>query len=235
MAVHDGRLFVQIRRLNEEGPGGLAPPGYLAVIDLATEQLIDVDPVSPGTQAIELQGTAPKHRMQIVPETRSLFVSASGGFFDAGGIEVIDLDTLRSNGLVIREADGMTGADLGPFLMVTPSRGFLVYSTDFDLSSHLQPFSLSGGVDPGPNLHVSVGYAVPALAAERRGSGKNWGRECGRRGVPHCPTRWFYLPDGVFGRQGVHVFNATTGKRLSSTPTATSGQPTDVLLLHTTR
>jgi hypothetical protein len=161
------RLFVQIRRFNEEGPGGFAPPMYLAVIDLRTETLIDVDPDTPGVQAITLQGTSPKHRMQVVPGTRMLFVSATGGFFDQGGIEAIDLDALGSRGLVIRESDGLTGADLGPFVMVDADRGFLVYSTDLDLSSHLQPFSLTKGVDPGRNLHVSVGYAVPALRTSR--------------------------------------------------------------------
>lgn len=215
--IQDGNhLFVQVRRFNEEGPGGFAPPGYLAVIDVATETIVDVDPSQSGIQAIELSGTSPKHRMQIAPGTRSLFVSATGGFFDQGGIEVIDLDTLRSEGLVVRESDGLTGADLGPFVMIDDDRGFLVYSTDLDLSSHLQPFSLTKGVDPGPNLNVSVGYAVPTLVHEPR------------RDV-------FFVPDGVFERQGVHVFDVETWDRLSTAPTAVSGQPTDMLLLRATR
>jgi hypothetical protein len=32
--------------------------------------------------------------MQIDPPTRRLFVSASGAFFDEGGLEMVDLDTL---------------------------------------------------------------------------------------------------------------------------------------------
>ncbi|MCH8242702.1 MAG: hypothetical protein IH897_08840, partial [Planctomycetes bacterium] len=58
MALHEGRLFVQIRRQNGD-PGPLVPPAYLAVVDIGTEQLIDVDPVAPGVQAIELAGTKP--------------------------------------------------------------------------------------------------------------------------------------------------------------------------------
>ena len=61
-----------------------------------------------------------------------------------------------------------------------PERGYLVFSTDFDLSSHLQAFSLSGGVDPGPQLHVQVGYAVPALEYDQR-------------------TDTFFVPSRVFG------------------------------------
>ncbi len=212
MIVDRGRLFVQIRRMNEDGPFGLAPPGYLAVVDLATEQLVDVDPQVPGVQAIELQGTAPKLRMQILPDVRRLYVSATGGFFDAGGLEVIDLGTLRSHGLIVREADGFTGADLGAFVMVTPERGYVVYSTDLDLSSHLKAFSVTGGVEPGPELHVSVGYSVPALALDRRAG-------------------TLFVPDGAFSRRGVHVFDAATGQRLRTEPVGTAGQPTDILLL----
>lgn len=215
--IRDGDLlFVQVRRFNEDGPGGFAPPAYLAVVDLRSETLLDVDPVAPGSQAIELQGTSPKHRMQIDATSRTLYVSATGGFFDQGGIEAIDLDTLRSRGMVIRESDGLTGADLGPFVMVDGDRGFLVYSTDLDLSSHLQPFSLSRGVDEGMNLNVSVGYAVPSLAHDPR------------RGV-------FFVPDHVVGRRGVHVFDVESWERLSKSPTAVTGLPTDVLLLRTTR
>jgi hypothetical protein len=210
MIVHEGRLFVQIRRMNEDAPGGLAPPGYLAVVDLVSEQLVDVDPETAGVQAIELEGTAPKSRMQIVGQTRQLFVSATGGFFDAGGIEVIDLDTLRTTGLVVREADGQTGADLGAFVMTTPERGYLVYSTDLDLSSHLKPFSLSGGVEPGPEMHVSVGYFVPTL-------------------VHDASTGFLFVPDGAFGRQGVLVFDTATNDLLTAVPRATAGPPTDLI------
>jgi len=213
MAIHKGRLFIQIRRANEEATGGFVPPALLAVMDIQTEQLIDVDPVMPGIQAITLEGTAPKLRMQIVPQQRQLLVSATGGFFDAGGIEVVNLDTLRSEGMVIREADGFTGADLGPFVMVGPDRGYLVYSTDLDLSSHLKAFSLSRGVESGPELHVSVGYFVPAIEFDARAGS-------------------IFVPDGVFGRQGVHVFAAATGERRSDI-IPTNGPVTDILLLRT--
>lgn len=212
MVIDRGRLLVQIRRQNAEIVSRFAPPAYLAVVDAHSGALIDVDPQRPGAQAITLVGTAPKHRMQIVEAGRQLFVSASGGPFDEGGLEAVDLELLRSEGLVIREADGKTGADLGPFVMVTPERGFVVYSTDLDLSSHLQPFTLTGGVAEGPELHVSVGYAVPSLIVD-----------------PLSDT--LFLADGVFGRRGVFAFDATSGIRLQATPTVVGGMPTDLILL----
>jgi hypothetical protein len=120
MTSHAGRLLVQIRRLNRDVPRGFVPPAYMAVVDVTTGQLVDVDPIVSGIQAIQLAGTPPKRSMQLVPQSRRLLLSATGDFFDEGGIEIIDLDALRSLGLVVRESDGLTGADIGPFVMVTP-------------------------------------------------------------------------------------------------------------------
>ena len=209
MAMHEGRLFVQYCRTHQHDP---IPEAALAVVDLATEQLIDVNPSEPGLQAIALQGTAPRFKMQIIPDTRLLFVSATGDFFDDGGIEMIDLDTLQSLGLVIRESDGQVGADLGAFVLVTPERGFLTFSTDLLLSSHLFPFTVTGGVIPGPQLHEALDYFVPTM-------------------VHDVATNYFFLPEGGFGGDGVHVFDALTGEPVTAQLLATTGPPTDLVLL----
>ncbi len=211
MILHEGRLFVQIRRINFDEPGVFAPPAYLAVIDVASETLIDVDPGTPGIQAIQLMGTWPKLRMQIVPESRRLFLSATGTSFDAGGIEVIDLDALASTGLMIQERAGFTGADLGPFVMVTPERGYLVYTTDFTISSHMQGFSELGGVDPLPQVYGVVDYFAPAL---------EWNPQTGT----------FFFPSSGSGGDGIRVFDVDTDAQLTRDPIPTTGPPTDFLL-----
>jgi len=168
--------------------------------------------VAPGVQAIELEGTAPKFKMQIVPETRRLFVSATGEAFDEGGIEMIDLDTLQSVGLAVREIDDTTGVDLGAFVMVAPDRGYLTFTTDLLLSSHLVAFSVPGGVDPTP-LHTTLEYFTPVMVHDAR-------------------TDTFFFPEsGGPGAWGVHVFDATSGARLTTEPIATGGPPTDLALL----
>jgi hypothetical protein len=212
MTVHGGRLFIQLQRLNFDDPPMFAQPS-VAVVDLGSEQLIDVDPTRAGLQAIELAGTFPKMKMQVVEQTRKLFVSATGAFFDAGGIEMIDLDSLRSEGLVIREADDFTGADLGAFVMVGPDRGFLAYSTDLLLSSHLHQFSLAGGVDPR-ELAVALDCFSPAIEF-------------------HSDTNSVFFPIGGSVENGLHVFDATTGTRLTDRLIATSGPPTDLVLVTT--
>jgi len=212
MIVDGDHLFVQVRRYNEKAVGGFSSPAYLAVIDLVTGQLMDVDTEVPGVQAIQLKGTSPKHRMQILPASRRLLVSATGGSFDAGGIESIDLDTLESTGLVLREDDGLTGSDLGPFAMVDEERGYLVFTTDFTLSSHLDRFSLAGGVAENVNMHVSVDYAVPAFGF-------------------HAVTGSLFVPDGAFEKHGIDVFDTSTDKKLNGPPIDVDGATTDVLLL----
>ncbi len=209
MAVHEGRLLVQIRRLGPK-PGLPVPPAYIAVVDLATEELIDVDPVTAGVQAIELEGTSPKYKMQVVPETRRLLVSASGVFWDEGGLEMIDLDTLRSLGLVLREADSIMGADLLAFVLVTPDRGYLTYSTDFANSSHLMPFNLSGEV--GLETFETLDYFTPTLGFD-----------------PQSNTIFF--PHGGLGQHGVYVLDADTGELLTPDPIPTTGRPTDLVLI----
>ncbi len=213
MAVHAGRVFVQLQRFNTS-TYTYALPSYLAVVDAAGGELIDADPVAAGVQPIDLAGRAPRGRMHVQSDERRLVVSASGDFWDAGGIEVIDLDGLQTLGLALREEDGQTGADLGAFTMVSPLRGFLVYSTDLALSSHLRPFTLDGGVDPGADLYVVVDYFVPTIVHE-----------------PHDDR--LFLPTAEGQVRGVHVFDGQSGERLTSAPIATPGVPTDVALFYT--
>jgi hypothetical protein len=210
MTLHQGRLFVQMRRPEALGPDQNSPHGYLAVVNAKTGQLVDANRMQAGVQGIALQGTMPRLRMQVVGQR--LYVSATGRFHDAGGLEAINLRALRSEGLVIREDSGTAGADLGPFIFVTPTRGFLVFSTDLTLSSHLLPFTLDRGVGPGPEFHVSVDYFVPALAHDRR-------------------SNRLFLPDGIHGRQGIFAFNARTGEKLTAEPIAVDGVPTDIVFL----
>jgi hypothetical protein len=139
-------------------------------------------------------------------------VSATGGFFDAGGLEAVDLVRLRSKGLVVREDSGLVGADLGAFVMITPRRGYLTYSTDLLLFSHLHEFRVTKrGLELGPELHVSLDYFVPAMVYHRR-------------------SDTLFVPDGSFGQEGVNAFRGADGVRLTGSPMSTPGPPTDLVL-----
>jgi hypothetical protein len=214
LAVHENHLFVQLRRIDSSA-FHVVPPAMIAVINLDSEQLVDADPGTPGIQAIELQGMTPRFKMQIVEVTRRLFVSASGAFFDDGGIEMIDLDTLQSLGLVVQEIDGMTGADLGAFVLVSPERGYLTFSTDFALSSHMVEFSVSEGVVPSGALFETLGYFVPTLPVDAR-------------------SGTLFFPDGASSTPAVHVLDAGDASHIATVPIDLNTFPTDVVVVPAT-
>lgn len=212
MSVYDDLLLIQIRRTNLDHPMTFVPPAMLAVVDLSTETLLDADDNTPGIQALELAGTAPKFKMQILPQSTQLFISATGTSWDAGGIELIDLNSLQSLGLGLFESDGQTGVDLGAFVMTTANSGYLSFTTDFALSSHLVAFNIPGGVIPGPGLYAALGYFAPALLHDDA-------------------TDYLYFPDGSFPSTGVQVFDVVTGEQLTDDVISTNGPPTDLLLV----
>lgn len=209
LATDGRRLFVQLQRRDRDT--GLAlQPSILAVVDLATERLVDVDRRRPGVQGIELAGTFPKMPMQVFTPREQMLLAATGGDFDHGGLELVDTRRLRSLGLLVREADGLTGSDLGAFVGTRPRAGFLVFTTDLTLSSHLHRFD-ADGVDP-EELAVTVDYFAPTLILD-------------------APTRQLFFPDGGAFPPGIRVFDSRTGRPLSEGVVETGGRPSDLVLV----
>ncbi len=214
MASYDGRLFIQIRRFANGQEGIYVRPAYIAVMDIATEQLVDINPTVAGIQAMMLKGTFPVGKMQVVPQTGRLFVRATGIPYDRGGIEMINLKFLWSLGLVVPETGGVSlGTDYGAFVMVSPTSGYFVVTTDIILSTHLYFFTVDGGVDTelGELYHSLDHYASILL------------------GDPKSQT--FFYPEGGYSPTGVHVFDSLSGERLTTEPTATTGPLRDMVLL----
>lgn len=212
--IFDGeRLLVQVRRVNENALEFFERPAWIALVDVASETLVDVDPVAAGVQGIELQGTAPFYRMQVGPRARRLFVSASMNTHNVdAGIEMIDLDANRSLGIVAAEVDAENGicCDMAPFLMVSPSRGYFTISTDSTLSLHLHTFTIEDGHDPR-DFYTSVGFEAPGM-------------------VHDSATDQLFVPVLEEG-PGFHVFDAATGERRSKTIVPTDGLITDLVQL----
>jgi hypothetical protein len=202
MRVHDGRLYLQLA-----GEPGTGQPHAIAVIDLASETLVDANPSLPGVQGIALVGTGPRFKMQIVPGANELLVSATGAFHDDGGLERISLATLTSQGLEVFEQIE-AGADMGAFVQMNGSRGWLVFSTDLLLSSHLHAYTFETGMESF-EADVSLNYFVPHLVY-----------------APQSDTLFWPEPDGV------QPFDGTTGTpRAAATPLPVAGIPTDLELL----
>lgn len=204
------RLFVQVQFEAEKSAEAPIVAGVLAVVNLSTEKLVDVRPYTPGIQGVELHGAPPRLKMQQVG--RTLFVSSSDERLDnQGGIEMVDLDLLQSTGFALSEAS--FGADLGGFVMTSAKGGYFVFHTDIVASTHLKPFTIDGGVPPGPEMLVLLGDFVDSLA--------------------YAPgAKQIYLPSGFasFGATpGIYVFSTVDDAQVGG-PIDTGARPHDVVV-----
>jgi len=207
MARDGDRLFVQVRRLD---PGfSPVPPSYLAVVDTATDQLIDVDPQQPGTQGIALTGLVPSYPMHVDPAARRLYVCTPGSPFEyeTGGIDEVDLDTLSALGFLTSEVQ--IPLDMGPFVMVSESKGYVVTHTDIIPSSHLVPFSRIDGSPLGNEVYMAISW-VDSMAFDAQ-------------------TSQLFFPDPSAG--GVVVIDTVSDTVLSAAPIDTGGYPADLAVV----
>ncbi len=208
MATDGSRLFIQLRRL-EPPPEAVAKgaTGAIAIVDLASESLIDADPSTPEIDAITLVGPAPRLRMHVDGDGEFLLVSATDGdhLSLGGGIEFIDLQTLTSAGLLLAEADL---AALGGFVMTDKSEGYFLFHTDIIPSNHLQRFSIAGGAVPGPEIVFDLGVYLDALLFDSR-------------------TGLLYMPAA---QGGLHVVDTVTNELVTHRPVPLPGFPVDQVI-----
>ncbi|MBM3317835.1 MAG: hypothetical protein FJY75_08265 [Candidatus Eisenbacteria bacterium] len=122
LAVHGNRLFVTLQRLDRDYGWVPVPPSLLAVVDLDTNTLLDMDPDTPGVQGLPLAGTNPNSGIVVDPRTGHFLIGQAGSYYALdGGVERFDPAAGQSLGLVIDEgalggnidhwstADGLTG------------------------------------------------------------------------------------------------------------------------------
>ena len=203
MATDGSRLFIQLRRLGP--PQGTN--GAIAVVDLASESLIDADPGTPEIDAIELAGPAPRLRMHVDGDGEFLLVSATDGdhLSLGGGVESVDLQTLASDGLLLAEAEL---AALGGFVMTGESEGYFLFHTDIVPSNHLVRFTIAGGAVPGPEIVFDFGVYLDALLFDPG-------------------TGLLYMPAA---EGGLHVVDTATNELVTPQPVPLPGFPVDQVI-----
>lgn len=203
-------LYVQVQRLDRDTPfWDPVPPSYLAVVNLNTRELVDVDSGTPGIQGIVLQGTDPNAPMQIDQTTGDLLVPEAGTILDVedGGIERVDLDRWTSRGFLITGAE--LGGDLVDFCLWSGTRGYAIVS-DESFVTCLVSFDPSTGLKTG-TLYCSSGFDLSDCLTHEAG--------------------YLFVGDRDFFDPGVRVYDAETGALLSDGVIPT-GLPPFELLLH---
>lgn len=142
--------------------------GKIAVINTASDSLVDVDPEQAGIQAIELVGYNP-FDIQYNEAADLVYVSMVGTFNEnfltdldngLGGIETIDPESSISNGIVI--ADEALGGYPGRISMASETLGF----TTSD-SKRVVSFDPSALTVIDENLYESPGTFLPEILVDQ--------------------------------------------------------------------
>jgi hypothetical protein len=205
MAVHGDHLFVTIQRLDRLTTWGPVGTSYVAVVDIATDGLVDTDPVTPGIQSILLTGTNPATDIQLNPCTGKLYVSCVGfwGLQD-GGVEIIDPVTFTSEGFLFTETSA--GGDISDVEIVCEEKGYAII-TDANFYTVLIAFDPSTGTKTGtmysPNDFVLNDIEI-------------------------SPGRELFLADRTPTRPGVRVFDTVTDTEITSIPIDVGLPPFDI-------
>jgi len=210
MVIHDDRLFVQLHRV-DRGVWVPASPAYLAVIDITTNQIVDVDPGMPGVQGITLTGLNPTGEMVYDGEAGTIDVAEVGNYLTLdGGIERVDCDALAAEGFIVTEA--ALGGDVGVFDRAGTT-GFVAVSDDWFFTIRLVSFSTNTGA-PIDTLYTTDGY-VPDV-------------EC------DVESGQVFLADRKATAPGVQIFDIPSGAKLTASPRNTGLPPADLVVVRPT-
>ena len=166
LALYGSHLFAACQRLDRENGWAPAEFSTIAVVDVTTDLLVDADADTEGVQGIVMAGKNPGAAAQ---RGSKWFLSAVNSYTDLtdGGIEVIDLANLRSEGIVLDEAT--VGGNLSSLVMASDNEGYAVVTDenfvntvkrlDLETQSVLRRLDgLSGGFVPGlgPIRHAVI-------------------------------------------------------------------------------
>ncbi len=123
LALYNNHLFAACQRLDRDNGWVPTDVSVIAVVDVLTDQVVDVDANTAGVQGIVM---ASKNPAGAVLRGNKWFLSAVNTFDDLtdGGIEVIDLANLRSDGVVLGEM--ALGGNLSSLAMVSDDEGYVV-------------------------------------------------------------------------------------------------------------
>ena len=204
MLIYGDRVFLTLQRLDNFAPTAFS---LVAVIDASADTVLDVDPETPGAQAIRLTGTNPNTDLVFDPTTGHILVGEVGDFAALdGGVDVIDPATLRALGYETTEAK--LGGNLAD-VAVSSQGGAYAAVTDVDFSggSRLVRYDRGTG-NLVKTLFSTANYSVSEMETNDRDE--------------------LWVCDRTLMSSGLRVFD-TLGDTLVAGPISTNLPPFDVL------
>ena len=180
MALVGPYLFVACQRLTNFQATN---PSVVVVIDTRTNTVVDVDPVTPGVQAIPLVGRNPVTDFIYDSVTQTLLIGCAGSFgvLD-GGVERIDAVAFQSLGFAITEA--ALGGDIGDIAWNGPDHSYAIVS-DASFNASVVAWSATTGLALG-TVFAPGGFSLPDCEVNDRGE--------------------LYVCDNLFTAPGVRVY-----------------------------
>ncbi len=196
MAIVGGKLFVALQRLDRGNWFAPTEASYLVVIDTATDQIVDVDPSTPGTtDPIVLTGTNPQ--FMVYDETLGKIVVSETGSYGAqdGGLETVDPATYKAEGFLVTEGD--LGGDVGALAVAGGSKAYVVV-TDSSWANDVAVVERIGGSWQKQGTLGLSGAFIPSLALDGRGR--------------------LLAPDRDTTSPGVRIYDTATDEEVAGSP-----------------
>jgi hypothetical protein len=136
------------------------------VVDTQADTVFDVDPVTPGVQAIPLTFRNPVTTFEFDRTRTRLLIGCAGaiGALD-GGIEAIDPVGLADLGPVATEA--ALGGDVSDLALRDASHAYVIVSSGSD--NVLRSWNPANGDTIGTLFHVGGGFSLPDMELDDRG------------------------------------------------------------------
>ncbi len=205
MILIGDRLFISLQRLDRNNYWSPAGTSYIAVIDVTTDTLIDVDTGTPGTQAIALANADPLNDIQLDGWSGDLYVPCVGfwGLLD-GGVERVDPVTLASTGTIFTES--AAGGDILDVVIVNDHLGYAIIQ-NASFNTDLISF------DPSTGLKLQTLYAPGAYVLQD---------------IERGPTGELFLSDRTPVNPGIRIYDSQTGTQITSNPVDTGLPPFDI-------
>jgi hypothetical protein len=211
MFAYGGRLYVCLQRTTHAN-GNPTGTSMLAVIDLATETLLDMDPVTGGIQGIPLllQKPGSEINFRLHGGVHKAYFSAAGltAVYDGGVIECVAADPFNQS-VILTEMNA--GGDVLDVEIVSDTKGFAIVVTPTS-TMELIAFNPSTGLKIGATMFTVPGDFRFITDIEPSSLG-------------------LLLADlNLAGSSGIRCFDMTTNLEIPGGPISTGLPPFDILI-----